>query len=742
MRFFRYLQVRPRGERLLVALLALIATYGLFHEYLPPFTRVHLWSDAAGYHYPLQGYAFHSLKDGHLPLWDPSMYSGITLVGNVQAALLYPPTWLLYAAAWRAPRLTFKAYEAFVFLHVWMAFLLAYLWLRRRCGILAGVLGAAVFSWTGYMIYQVLHPGVVGAMTWMPLALWGVDEAAGRGDWRPLWKVAAASALSFLAGYPASWIVVCVAVFTYALGARGRWRTAAGVFVALLGSALLFMLQLLPTVDARSYMRLEPKYGPGAYSLVDLLRAFFVSNWFDFNPGHPAYFDPGCMYLYLGLPALFAIAWAVWRHRIRPYLQPALVLAVALLLANPPQFLIRAVAAIPALNDTMQPYNFYAAVAAMAALISAIGLNDFLQSRSARTVPAWLSYGAAIALAIWSGRQLRIWHRGGMFPTGTRAVVQTAIALALFSLFLWCVRQAAGRRRTVLAAILLFAAAADYHAHGSGRWFNAQKGDLDGEYPPYGIPGIDDDAYRAMRANRQYRAVFDDTSGTGDTIFRLWGLATPQGFDPFLSQQYIQAIRHWVPFQTNRTFRTDVFNEDMLETLGVRYVLVRGGFEDVPRLAASPNFRLVGRKAVFCRVYEYLHARAPYRWEDASGGGATPVAWMPERREFKVRSETGGRFVLIEQFFPGWRATADGHPVEIERWGGAFQAIRLPAGEHRVRFEFRPPSLQIGAAVSLIAFGALLLLVRADWRSRRRTAGVSRPEPAGICDPPGATIPK
>jgi hypothetical protein len=713
----------------LAALLALVATYALFHEYLPPFKRVHLWSDAAGYHYPLQGYAFHSLKDGHVPLWDPSIYCGATFVGNVQAALLYPPTWLLYAAAWRLPRLPFKAFEAFTFLHVWMAFLLGYLWLRRRGGKLAAVLGASVFSWTGYMMYEVLHTGVLGGMTWMPLALWGVDEAVDRGDWRPLWKVAAASALSFLAGYPAVWIVGCVMIFTYALGSRGHWRAAAGVSVALLGSALLFMVQLLPTLDARSFMVLQPKYGPAAYSPAALLRSFFVSNWFDFNPGHPAYFDPGCMYLYLGLPALFAIGWAVWRHRIRPYIQPALVLAAALLLANPPQFLIRAAGKIPALDSTMQPFNFYAAVAAMAALISAIGLNDFLQSRTARTIPAWVSYASGVALGVWSLRQLGIWHRGGMFPTGTRAVAQTAIALALFSLCLWCVRQAAGRRRTVMAAILLFAAAADYHVYGSGRWFNAQKGDVDDEFIPYGIAGIDDAAYRAMRENRQYRVVTSDSAVAEGDWYRLWGLTTTEGFDPFISRQYTRAIEHWVPFETARTFHTDLQNEDMLRSLGVRYALVRSGAEHGPVLAASPNFRLVGRKDIFCRVYEYVHARPAYHWEDERGGTARPIAWMPERREFLVRSERGGRFILVEQFLPGWRATADGHAVEIERWGGAFQAIRLPAGEHRVRFEFRPASVEIGAAVSLLAIGAILLLVRADWRSRRKAIEVSRPEP-------------
>jgi len=70
----------------------------------------------------------------------------------------------------------------------------------------------------------------------------------------------------------------------------------------------------------------------------------------------------------------------------------------------------------------------------------------------------------------------------------------------------------------------------------------------------------------------------------------------------------------------------------------------------------------------------------------------------------------------VEQFYPGWRAMVDGHPVEIERWDGTFQAILLTAGEHRVRFEFRPMSLQLGAAVSILALAGLLVLIRADSR--------------------------
>lgn len=708
-----------RKERLRVALLALIATYGLFFEYLPPFKRVHLWSDVAGYHYPLQRYAFQSLKEGRIPQWDASIYCGITFAGNVQAAFLYPPTWLMYAAVWDLPKIPFKAMEVFTFLHVWAAFVLGYLWLRGRRGWLASALGAGVFAFTGYMMYEVLHTGVLGAMTWIPLALWGVDEAVDRRDWRPLWKVAAASALSFLAGYPAAWIVNCVIIAAYAVGSR-RWRAAAGTCAALAASVLLFMAQLLPAMDARSFMVLEQKYGSGAFRAGALLRAYFLPNWFDFNRVHDAAYDPGCYYLYLGLPALFAIGWAMWRHKPAAYIQPVFAMAVALLFANPPGFLLRAVEGIPALKFTMQQSNFYAGVAPMAALIAAIGLHDFLESRAEGTMPAWAWIASVTALAAWSFRDLWIWHRGGAFPTGARAVAPAVAALLLFSFCLWCARQTTGRSRILISCVLLFAAATDYKVFGSGRWFNAQEGDVDDEHIPYGIRGVDDDGYRAMTENRQYRVFTDDGIGPHPVNYRMWGLATPEGFDPFLSLQYRQTIQRWVPFISNRLFYVDDRNDGMLQTLGVRYAVVREGSLHDRFLAASPAFRRIGRPDVFCRVYEYLRAKPPFHWEDERDGTVQPVEWIPEWREFLVQSGRGGRFVLVEQFFPGWRGSVDGRPMAIERWRGVFQAIRVAPGAHRVRFEFRPASIRVGAAVSALAVAGLLILVWADWRSRRR----------------------
>jgi hypothetical protein len=484
-------------------------------------------------------------------------------------------------------------------------------------------------------------------------------------------------------------------------------------------SVALIAVQLLPAIEARSLMVLEPKYGAGAYSALSLLRSYLLPNWFDFNPVHATDFDPGCVYLYVGMPALFALGWAIWRHSPRSYGQPVFGLAVALFLANPPHFLLMAVERIPALRFTMQPHNYLAATGAMVALITAIGLDDFLKSGAARNWPGWVPWTGGCAIAAWAVRDLVIWHRGSVFPTGSAAIAPAATGVALFSFGLWCVRCSIGWRRALLAGIVLFGTAADYKVYGSGRWFNAVSGDVDDEFTDYGIRGIDDAGYRAMSENRQYRVFTDDGIGPHPTDYRMWGLATPEGFDPFLSTAYKRTIQHWVPFRTNRLFDVDDHNDEMMQALGVRYAVVRDGTSHDAFLAASPSFRRLGRVDVFCHVYEYLRAKPPFHWEAERSGVAEPSGWVPEQRDFRVRSATGGRFVLVEQFSPGWRATVDGRPAAVERWDGVFQAVRVPPGAHRVRFEFRPACIAAGAAVSLIALAALLTLMRADYRARR-----------------------
>jgi hypothetical protein len=229
------------------------------------------------------------------------------------------------------------------------------------------------------------------------------------------------------------------------------------------------------------------------------------------------------------------------------------------------------------------------------------------------------------------------------------------------------------------------------------------------------LPGVDQAVYREMRAHPDFRVLGDEGASHQVTDLRHFGLTTPQGFDPLLPEQYRETIEATTPFRTDRLFYPDPRNKKLLDLLAVRYVVTKPDGPSRAALAADTDFRLMEPSQSFFIVYEYLKARPAYRWE----GRLERVVWNAGEREFWVHSVDGGRFALIEQYFPGWRATVDGRRVEIERWGGAFQAVRVPPGEHRVCFEYRSASLRWGALVSLVSLVTLAAAVR---RPAGRTA--------------------
>ena len=306
-----------------MAFASLLFTYAFFFEYLPPFKTLHIPYDLDAYHYPLLDYAFRQLRQGILPQWDAAIYCGISLVGNPQVGLFYPPTWLLYLVNAGHERLLFWTVEVLVILHVWLGFLLCYLWLRSRgLAKLSSAFGAGVFAFSGYMLLQLQHYGLACAYAWMPLGLWGIDDAARSGHWRPLWKLVVASAFCFLPGYPPTWFVFWVAMGAYALGSRNRVRTTLWTAGALALSALIVMVQILPSWEASTMKTHELKYGNGIQA-PEFYAAYFVPNYFDFAMGAKAvkYGE----YLYLGAPAFLGLAYWALRRRFRETI-PALVM--------------------------------------------------------------------------------------------------------------------------------------------------------------------------------------------------------------------------------------------------------------------------------------------------------------------------------------------------------------------------------------------------------------------------------
>lgn len=97
----------------------------------------------------------------------------------------------------------------------------------------------------------------------------------------------------------------------------------------------------------------------------------------------------------------------------------------------------------------------------------------------------------------------------------------------------------------------------------------------------------------------------------------------------------------------------------------------------------------------------------------AEAGSAEIVSERPSRIEIRARAERDAWLVLSDRYAGGWEARLDGGPVPIRRADYLFRAVRLPAGEHAVTFEYRPPGFRPGLFLSLA--GVALALGLTAW---------------------------
>ena len=73
------------------------------------------------------------------------------------------------------------------------------------------------------------------------------------------------------------------------------------------------------------------------------------------------------------------------------------------------------------------------------------------------------------------------------------------------------------------------------------------------------------------------------------------------------------------------------------------------------------------------------------------------TSYAPNALTYRTDSPSDGTVVFSEVFYPyGWNAYIDGKPAEIFRANYLLRAMNIPAGQHDIRMEFRPDSVESG----------------------------------------------
>ena len=243
----RAARLRPGDAAAVALLIALpVLVYGvpalLGHPVLP--------GDDLTQNFPLRVLVGQEISHGHLPLYDPYIWSGAPLLGGWNAGAAYPFTFLFAVlppvAAWTLNMIL-----------TWATAGLGMFAFLRACRLasLPGLLGALSFAFAGAMSAQVAHFGLVAGMSWVPLQLLCVLRLTGPGTRfsRLAWTGALAGTfgLTILAGEPraiddAGVIVLLYAVWQIARLGRRFGPAALSVAAGLALGACLGAVQWLP----------------------------------------------------------------------------------------------------------------------------------------------------------------------------------------------------------------------------------------------------------------------------------------------------------------------------------------------------------------------------------------------------------------------------------------------------------------------------------------------------------------
>jgi hypothetical protein len=159
-----------------------------------------------------------------------------------------------------------------------------------------------------------------------------------------------------------------------------------------------------------------------------------------------------------------------------------------------------------------------------------------------------------------------------------------------------------------------------------------------------------------------------------------------------------------------------------------RHFLIATGYRQVPDTPRGMDGRpcLYRNPNVLSYAFTVSKLDLQSTYSDLPPELTTPVTAL-ERYPDRIRLWVNGDAMAIqvltlqEVAFPGWRVTMDGQPARLEVVGGQI-GVTLPRDEsrHEVIFEYRPPLLYQGGAITLAAcLFCVPYLLRADRLIRR-----------------------
>ncbi len=686
--------------------------------------RAYFDSDLLAQFGPWRAFLKQELALGRFPLWDPYLLGGQPFLADLQNMMLYPPNYLTL------PFSVPLGLTLFIALHwAWAAWGMD-AWLRALgLGPRASRIGALTFALSGFFWMELIHPPVLAAFAWLPWWFARLEKLSRDPSPRSAFWAGLVFALLFLCGS-----------FQVALGAfygglcyfglrliqnrpkKIRAGAVLRVFFFFLAGSLPLGGQFIPSLEffslshrqteTQDYQNFNALYSLNPATLDHaLFPALRLSEGvkMDHAVQNDRDFLANILYLGIWMPVLAAFAFR--KKGNNPFPLSWFLLSTALLTLTVcfgGYFFLHAWTTrwVPGFADLRAPYRFsYFWAFSLAALAAAGWRSLEALSQNAKTSPVWVwaaaGYGlAALGVSAWEPART-LWEMSALllgFLGAGWALREKNKALGLG---LW---EAALLLPLLLRGWEVFmpAPASNFDFAANSRAVTALSAPLaparvmlDPRRVPYPIQvgGLryvsfyPENAFAALRLKDfggynplSLRAVDDLRYIPSDKIFKLMAIggflvgedAGPlPGFeektDTFL-HLYVSRFSGRLAFAP-RSWQVLEKSSDQLQALQ------NPGFDPYQQgllsqaLSPADASRLTGKPAQL--QYQLLR--------DA-----------PSSQSFQLNLAQDSLVVFCEVAYPGWRAQLDGHPAQWFTADHALRAVLVPAGSHRVDFDYRP----------------------------------------------------
>lgn len=695
--------------------------------------------------YPQRIFTIDRLRAGHLPIWDPYIFSGNVHLANSQTSVFYPLFWIF---------LVFPPTVSWTILSMSVPFLsgfLMFFFLQQKVSKISALFGATAYALSGIILVRTEDGIVAGhSAIWLPLAFLAIDKIATNRKTFGTSLLILSLVLTILAGWFQYTFYILVMSFAYALYRRVSITRIIIIFGVVVG---LTSVHLLPAIQA---LMVSPRGDSQIFDLTKHLMpiwhtiTYVVPDFF----GHPAnytYFGKSEYkegMLYVGIwPFIFAIV-AFWKSK-QSNIPKFFIISALITLFLGIEFpgLAGVLSKLPLVSSFL-PNRIFFINTFMLTVASAYGLEALLANRRValtlkKIVTLLCVIFAVVVLgivAVYVNEKILIAvTKFSFFQLGAErylllilgAVRESLLVLSGGGLALLLFTRRRISLTWFMVAIIILTIAHQVVFVSRYFYFSNPKNlfpadpvisflqnNTKSDYSRFVTLG---DARFTSNTSLYYKLY--DVEGV-DALYPIWYgefFGFMQSHGESLNVQ--DRISTWfAPTISREKDWSDPFVINFLKLTGVKYLVTKNNFPvDPPRdrftlTYNSDNWKIwqynsFVPKVEFVSQYEIIankndHLKrlfepgfdptksvvlfeSPGIQSTMDGNGlASLSSYSPEKIIIDVNALNPGLVVVNDTYYPNWRALVDGAESTIYRANYTFRAISIGTGHHTIEMDF------------------------------------------------------